>query len=116
MPGVADDADVGGDPLAGQNDAREVMAAGQGEPAGRGLERAPAGEKIALEPQAIVPSPRATPADHLRGSVEAVGKQDHGLTRGQPAGDHVKQFLLYDKADGARGLLDPPRQGQSAFS
>ena len=28
MPGVTDDTDVGGDPLAGQDDAREIMATG----------------------------------------------------------------------------------------
>ena len=56
MPRVADDANIGGDPLAGQDDAREVMAAGQRKPAGRGLHRAPTGDEVALEPQAIVPS------------------------------------------------------------
>ena len=64
MSGIANDADVGRDPLAGEDDSLEIMATRQGERAGGGCCCAPAGEEIALEPQAIVPSPIATPPDH----------------------------------------------------
>src|ERR1700750_2098432 len=76
MSRIANDADVGRDPLAGEGDSLEIMTAGQGEVAGRGCCRAPAGEEIALEPQPIVPPAIATPPDHLGGSVEAVGDHD----------------------------------------
>src|ERR1700761_7923889 len=114
MSGIANDADVGRDPLAGEGDSFEIMAAGQGEVAGGGFCRAPAGEEIALEPQAIVPSLIATPPDHRRGSVEAVSEQNHPQIGRQPAGDHREQLLLRSEANGARGFLDPPSQWQSA--
>ena len=78
--------------------------------------RPQAGDKVALEPQPIVPSAIATPADHLGGSVEAVGEQDHGLSHRQPAGDYFEQLLLCGKADGALGLCNPPRERQGAFA
>ena len=52
MSGIANDADVGRNPLAGEGDSFEIVAAGQSEAAGRGFCCAPAGEEIALEPQA----------------------------------------------------------------
>src|SRR5215210_7268593 len=70
MPRIADDAEVGRDPLAGKEDILEIMAAGQGECASRGPCRPQAGDEVALEPQPIVPSAIATPANHLWGSVE----------------------------------------------
>ena len=88
----------------------------QGECASRGPCRPQAGDKVALEPQPIVPSAITTPADHLGGSVEAVGEQDHGLPHRQPAGDHFEQLLLCGKADGALGLRNPPRKRQGAFA
>ena len=114
MSGIVDDAHVGHDALTGEGDRLEIVAAGQGKRAGRGPYRAPAGDEIALEAQPIIPSAIATPSDHLEGSVEAIGKQDHGLTRRQPAGDHFEQFLLCGKADGAVGFRNPPGQRQSA--
>src|ERR1700756_4100455 len=72
MSGIANNADVGRDALAGEGDSFEIMATRQGEVAGGGFCRAAAGEEIALEPQAIVPSLIATPPDHRGGSVEAV--------------------------------------------
>ena len=115
MSRIANDADVCRDTLAGKGDSFEIVAAGQGEVAGRGCCRAPAGEEIALEPQPIVPSPIATPPDHLGGSVEAVGEQDHQIG-GQPAGDHREQLLLRGEADGALGLFNPPGQRQSTLA
>ena len=64
MSGIANDADVGRDTLAGEGDSFEIVAAGQSEAAGRGFCCAPAGEEIALEPQPIVPPVIATPPDH----------------------------------------------------
>src|SRR6201986_3592608 len=77
MSGIANDADVGRDPLAGEGDSFKIVAAGQSEAAGRGFGRAAAGDEVALEPQAIVPSPVATPPDHRGGSVQAVGEQNY---------------------------------------
>ena len=116
MPGIANDTDVGRDPLAGEGDSPEIVAAGQSEVAGRGPCRAPVGDEIALEPQAIVPPVIATPPDHRGGSIEAVSEQDHGLTRRQPAGDDREHLLLRGEADSARGFLDPPGQRQSALA
>src|ERR1700749_1188342 len=79
MSRIANDADIGRDPLAGEGDSFEIAAAGQSEVAGGGLYRAPAGDEVALEPQAIVPPAIATPPDHLEGSVEAISEQDHVL-------------------------------------
>src|ERR1700752_507726 len=62
MSRITNDADVGGDTLAGEGDSLEIMATGQGERARRGSDRAPAGDEVALEPQPIVPSPILTPA------------------------------------------------------
>src|SRR6202012_2610896 len=100
-PGIANDADVGGDPLAGEDNSFEIVAAGQSEGAGRGFCRAAAGEEIALEPQPIVPPAIATPPDHRGGSVEAVSEQNPPQIGGQPAGDHREQLLLRSEADGA---------------
>ena len=47
MSGIANDADVGRDPLAGQGNSFEIVAAGQAEVAGRGCCRAPAGDEVA---------------------------------------------------------------------
>jgi len=108
MSGIANDADIGRDALAGEGDSFEIVAAGQGETAGGGSCRTPAGDEIALEPQPIVPPAIATPPDHLRGSVEAISEQDHSLIRRQPVGDHREQLLLRSEANGALGLFDPP--------
>ena len=116
MSRIANDADIGRDTLAGEGDSFEIVAAGQGEVAGRGCCRAPAGEEIALEPQPIVPPAIATPPDHRGGSVEAVSEQNHPQIGGQPAGDHREQLLLRSEADGASGFLDPPGQRQSALA
>src|ERR1700760_2115096 len=89
MSRIANDTDVGRDPLAGEGDSLEIVAAGQSEVAGGGLCRAPAGDEIALEPQAIVPPAIATPPDHRGGSVETISEQDHGLSRTQPAGADI---------------------------
>src|SRR3954464_13553724 len=99
MPRIADDAEVGRDPLAGKDDILEIVAAGQGERASCSSCRSQVGDKVALEPQPIVPSVIATPANHLGGSVEAVGEQDHGLPHRPPAGDYFEQLLLCGKAD-----------------
>jgi hypothetical protein len=48
MSKIANDADVGRDPLAGEGDSLEIGAAGQGERVGGGLCRVPADEEIAL--------------------------------------------------------------------
>src|SRR4051794_5799414 len=86
MPRIADDAEVGRDPLAGKDDVLEIVAAGQGECASRGPCRPQAGDKVALEPQPIVLSAIATPANHLGGSVEAVGSRITACpTDSQPA-------------------------------
>src|ERR1700760_5032279 len=108
MSRIANDTDVGRDPLAGEGDSLEIVAAGQSEVAGGGLCRAPAGDEIALEPQAIVPPAIATPPDHRGGSVETISEQDHGLTHRQPVGDHREQLLLSGEADGTLGLFNPP--------
>ena len=116
MSRIANDADVCRDPLAGEGDSLEIVAAGQSEAAGCGLCRAPAGEKIALEPQPIIPSPIATPPDHRGGSVEAVSEQNHPQISRQPAGDDREQLFLRGEANGALGLFDPPGQRQSALA
>jgi site-specific DNA recombinase len=116
MSRIANDADVCRDALAGEGDSLEIMASRQGERAGRGPCCAPVGDEVALEPQAIVPSLLSAPPDHLGGSVEAVGKQDHGLTRGPPAGHHFEQLLLRGEADGTLGLRDPPGQRQRTLA
>src|ERR1700752_3510030 len=116
MSGIANDADVGRDPLAGEGDSLEIVAAGQSEVAGRGSCRAPAGDEIALEPQAIVPPAIATPPDPRGGSVETISGQDHGRTHSQPAGDPRDQLLLRGEAYGTLGLFDPPGQRQSALA
>ena len=116
MSGIANDADVGRDALAGEGDSLEIMAIRQGERASRGPCCAPVGDEIAFEPQAIVPPAIATPLDHRRGSIEAISEQNHGLTRRQPLGDHCEQLLLRGEADGALGLLNPPGQRQSTFA
>src|SRR5246127_3083495 len=99
MSGIANDADVGGDPLAGEDNSFEIVPAGQSEGAGRGFCRAAAGEEIALEPQPIVPPAIATPPDHRGGSVEAVSEQNHGLTRRQPASDDREELWLAGEAE-----------------
>src|ERR1700757_2462988 len=116
MSGIANDADVGGDPLAGEDNSFEIVAAGQSEGAGRGLCRAPAGEEIAFEPQPIVPPAIATPPDHRGGSVEAISEQDYGLTRRQPVGAPREHLWWRSEADGALGLFNPPGQRQSALA
>ena len=98
VSGIADDADVGDDALAGEGNGLEIGAAGQRERAGCGSCRAPAGKEIALEPQPIIPSLLSAPSDHLGGSVQAIGEQDHGLIGGQPAGDPLAQRLLCGQA------------------
>src|ERR1700751_3709954 len=98
MSGIANDADVGRDPLAGEGDSFEIVAAGQSEAAGRGCCRAPAGEEIALEPRAIVPPALAPPPDHRGVSKEGISEKDPALTRRQPLGE---QRLLRGEADGA---------------
>src|ERR1700749_3706106 len=75
MSGIANDADVGRDPLAGEDNSFEIVAAGQSEGAGRGFCRAAAGDEIVLEPQPIVPPAIATPPDHRGGSVEGISEQ-----------------------------------------
>src|SRR6201993_3540486 len=94
MSGIANDADVGRDPLAGESDSFKIVAAGQSEVPGGGFCRVAAGDEIALEPQPIVPPAIATPADHRGGSVEAVSEPNHGLTRRPPAGDRREKLLL----------------------
>ena len=116
MSRIANDADVGRNPLAGESDSFEIVAAGQSEAAGRGFCCAPAGEEIALEPQAIVPPAIVTPPDHRGGSVEAVSEQHHPQIGRQPAGDHREQLFLRGEADGARGFLDPPGQRQRSLA
>ena len=93
-----------------------LRQAQEGEVAGRGCCRAPAGEEIALEPQPIVPSPIATPPDHRGGSVAAISEQNHSQIGGQPVGDHCEQRLLRGEADGALGFLDPPGERQRSLA
>src|ERR1700755_3558485 len=99
MSGIANDADVGRDPLAGEDNSFEIVAAGQSEGAGRGCCRAAAGEEIALEPQAIVPPAIATPPDHRGGSVEAVSEQNHPQIGGDAAGRPPGELFLGGGAD-----------------
>src|SRR6201995_6071786 len=99
MSRIANDADVCRDPLAGEGDSLEIVAAGQSEAAGCGLCRAPAGEKIAPEPQPIIPSPIATPPDHRGGSVEAGSELNPPKRSRQPAGDDREQLFLRVEAN-----------------
>ena len=93
MPRIADDAEVGRYLLAGKDDILELAAAGQAS-APVVVLVVPRRATRSLEPQPIVPSAIATPADHLGGSVVPVGEQDHGLPHRQPAGDHFEHSCV----------------------
>ena len=124
MPGVMDDADVGADALGRQCHVLEVVRAREGQIARRRLARSDPGrtlcvwpcQKIALEPQAVVPPIILAPLDQVWRSVEAVGVQGHPRPGRQPSAHRVEQVLLHGKAYGAVGFLDAPSHWQGALA
>jgi hypothetical protein len=94
VPGVVDNADIVCDALGREGDIFEIVDAGQGEFAGRLRPRSKPRREIAFRPEPVIPPCVATPRDHVRGSVEAIGQQDNGLVLGQPPRNRVEQLFL----------------------